>query len=271
MRLTILGSGTAVPSAEAFPASVLVEAGEQAILIDAGPGVVRRLAATGVSVADVTTILLTHYHPDHTAGLVEFLFALRSPDFAGRPPLTILGGVGLHRLLGALRNAWPRWLEPAGYELEEREIEPGRVVLEGVDVLAVAVDHVPESLAYRVEETTTGAAICVSGDADSAHGLVQAARSVDVFVCEAPFAEDQERRRHLSGRIAGEVAREAGAAILCLTHLYPISPRDRIHAEATEAFGGDVVLAEDLLSFDLGAAPGVNPTRNAGLPGPGGS
>jgi len=251
VRVTILGSGTAVPSAEAFPASVLCEAREQAILIDAGPGVVRRLSATAVSVADVTTILLTHYHPDHTAGLVEFLFALRSPEFAGRPPLAILGGAGLHRLLGAIRAAWPRWLEATGYELEEREIEPGSVALRGVDVLAVAVDHMPESLAYRIEETTTGASLCVSGDADSASGLVQAARNVDVFVCEAPFAENQERRRHLSGRIAGEVAREAGVATLCLTHLYPGSPRDRISAEAASAFGGEVVIARDLLRFDL--------------------
>jgi ribonuclease BN (tRNA processing enzyme) len=39
--------------------------------------------------------------------------------------------------------------------------------------------------------------------------------------------------------------------MLCLTHLYPASPVERIRSEAVEAFGDDVVLAEDLLSFDL--------------------
>ena len=43
MRVTILGSGTAVPSAERFPPGVLVEAGDEVVLVDAGPGVLRRL------------------------------------------------------------------------------------------------------------------------------------------------------------------------------------------------------------------------------------
>jgi len=257
--VTILGSCTAVPSAASFPASVLVEVGAETILVDVGPGVVRRLAGTDVSVADVTTILLTHYHPDHSAGLVEFLFALRSPEFAGRPPLRILGGAGLHRLLRAIRAAWPRWLEARGYELEEREIAPGAIALEGADVLAVTVDHVPESLAYRISEGSTGATVCVSGDADTERGLDTAAQGADLFVCEAPFAESQEHRRHLSGRTAGDIADNAGVTTLCLTHLYPGSPRDEILAEANEVFGGEVILAEDLMRFDIGQAPAQIP------------
>lgn len=251
MRVTVLGSGTAIPSADQFPASVLIEGGTENVLVDVGPGVVRRLAATPISVAHVTTVLLTHYHPDHTAGLVEFLFALRSPDFAGRPPLRILGGAGLHRLLSAIRAAWPKWLEADGYELEVREIEPGPLPLAGIDGLAVAVDHKPESLAYRLQEVATGASVCVSGDADTRRGLVEAADDVDVFICEAPFAAGQAHRRHLDARTAGELAQAAGARTLCLTHLYPGSPRDRIRAEAAAAFDGTVVLAEDLLRFEL--------------------
>ena len=43
MRVTILGSGTAVPSAERFPAGVLVQAAGETVLVDIGPGTLRRL------------------------------------------------------------------------------------------------------------------------------------------------------------------------------------------------------------------------------------
>ncbi len=251
MRVTILGSGTALPSATRFPAAVIVEAGNEVVLVDVGPGVGRRLAAAGVSVADVSTILLTHYHPDHSAGLVEFLFALRSPELDRTRPLKIRGGEGLLRLLAGLRAVWPRWLESRGDPFDEAELQPGHLQLHGVKVIATAVDHVQESLAYRLEETATGASVCVSGDVDSTSALIDAARDIDLLVCEAPYAHDQAHRRHLSGRMAGEAALAAGVRTLCLTHLYPGSPVAQIEAEARAAFGGDVVMAEDLLRFDL--------------------
>jgi len=251
MRITILGSGTALPSATRFPAAVLVQAGSEVMLVDTGPGVVRRLAAAGVSVTDVTTILLTHYHPDHSAGLVEFLFAVRSPELDRTGQLRIRGGAGLHRLLAGLRAVWPRWLESRGDPFDEAELQPGRFQLHGVNVIATAVDHVQESLAYRLEETATGASVCISGDVDSTPGLIDAARDADLLVCEAPFAHDQAHGRHLSGKMAGEAALAAGVRTLCLTHLYPGSPVAQIEAEARAAFGAEVVMAEDLLRFDL--------------------
>ena len=62
MQVTILGSGTAVPVPGRFPSGVLVEAGDQKILVDIGPGVLRRLAETGVGLEEITAILLTVVH-----------------------------------------------------------------------------------------------------------------------------------------------------------------------------------------------------------------
>src|ERR1700728_3520247 len=38
-------------------------------VVDAGDGVVRRLAQAGVSIREIGTIFITHGHDDHTAGL----------------------------------------------------------------------------------------------------------------------------------------------------------------------------------------------------------
>jgi len=253
MRVTILGSGTAVPQADRFPAGVLVEAGDEVVLVDAGPGVLRRLAATGVGLERLTTVLLTHDHPDHCADLVALLFALRNPAYAGRPPLRLHGGRGLRRLLSGLRAAWPRWLEPRDYALEEREIGPGTLELPGLDVSAVAVDHAPSSLAYRFLEHGSGACAAVTGDADRVDGPIEAGRGADVLVCEAAYPATHAGKRHLSARDAGLVAARAGARLLCLTHLYPLewAGQDPV-AEAREVFSGEIVLAEDLLALDVG-------------------
>jgi ribonuclease BN (tRNA processing enzyme) len=42
-------------------------------VIDAGDGVSRRLARTGVDLRDIGTIFITHHHDDHTAGLATLL------------------------------------------------------------------------------------------------------------------------------------------------------------------------------------------------------
>ena len=52
MRLTVLGSGTAVPVADRFPAGYWVQDGDTSVLVDCGPGTLRRLAQAGGSVRE---------------------------------------------------------------------------------------------------------------------------------------------------------------------------------------------------------------------------
>jgi ribonuclease BN (tRNA processing enzyme) len=49
MHLTILGSGTAIPVADRFPASYLVAAPGGPLLVDCGPGASPRPAATSAT------------------------------------------------------------------------------------------------------------------------------------------------------------------------------------------------------------------------------
>ncbi|MBW1758819.1 MAG: ribonuclease Z, partial [Deltaproteobacteria bacterium] len=74
ISVTILGSGTCVPSLERSSCSVLVEIGNSKILFDSGPGTMRRLLEAGTTIFDVSVICYSHFHPDHTSELVPFLF-----------------------------------------------------------------------------------------------------------------------------------------------------------------------------------------------------
>lgn len=252
MHLTILGSGTAIPVADRFPASYLVAAPAGPLLVDCGPGALRRFAQAGGDVRDLAAVLLTHYHTDHCADLAALLFALRSPTYEGRAPLRVYGAPGLCRLVEKLTEAWP-WLAPRGYELALHEVTPGRFEVAGAQVDAVPIRHTAQSLGYRL--AADGGTVAFSGDADECDELVDLARGVDVFVCEAATPDGQKLDGHLTPALAAGFAARAGCRQLVLTHFYPPCEGVDLRAQAAARFDGDVVLARDLQTLPCGPAP----------------
>jgi ribonuclease BN (tRNA processing enzyme) len=246
--LTVLGSGTAIPSGERFPAGYLVACGERRLLVDCGPGTLRRLAQAGCTLHQLDALLLTHYHTDHCADLAALLFALRSPRYAGRAPLHVFGAPGLQRLADKLTEAWP-WLQPRGYELVLHEVAPGTFAAAGLDVTAVPIRHTAQSLGYRV--AGANGTIAFSGDADECDELVELARGAHTFVCEAATPDGQKLEGHLTPALAARYAARANVTRLVLTHFYPECDGHDLRAAAAAHFDGEVVLAHDLLSLPV--------------------
>ena len=90
-RVTILGSGTCVPSVKRSACAVLINSKSAVIVLDCGPGTMRRLTETGTAVTDVTHLFFSHFHPDHTGELSTFIFANKYPDQTRRKrPLTFI-------------------------------------------------------------------------------------------------------------------------------------------------------------------------------------
>jgi len=79
-RVTILGSGTCVPSLTRSACAVLLETSGSRLLFDLGPGTMRRLLEAGVTIEEIDWIVLSHFHPDHSAELAPYLFASRYGD-----------------------------------------------------------------------------------------------------------------------------------------------------------------------------------------------
>jgi ribonuclease BN (tRNA processing enzyme) len=251
--VTILGSGTAIPVRDRFPAGYLLDLGGSVAMVDIGPGTLRRLALAGVGLERLDAGLLTHYHTDHCADLAALLVALRSPTYEGRPPLRIFGAPGLLRLVEKLTEAWP-WLSPRGYELQAREIPPGTFELGPATVTAIPIRHTAQSLGYRV--TTAAGTVAFTGDADTCEELVDLARGADLFVCDCSAPDDAKMDGHLTPGLAGDYAERAGARRLVLTHFYPVCESRDLRSMARARFRGEVVLAEDLMRLRPGGAGG---------------
>ena len=71
--ITLLGTAPGYPAPYRNHSSFLLETGEHKILVDAGEGCSRTLIELGVEPVELDTIIITHGHSDHTAGLAMLI------------------------------------------------------------------------------------------------------------------------------------------------------------------------------------------------------
>ena len=87
--ITFLGTANAVPNKDRENTHFLVESGEHRILVDCAGNPISRFDQTGHDPCSLTDIILTHFHPDHVAGLPILLLDLLI--FGRKDPLNIYG------------------------------------------------------------------------------------------------------------------------------------------------------------------------------------
>lgn len=252
-RLTVLGSGTAVPRADRASSCCLLDDGAgRRVLVDIGPGALHRAAQAGCALPDLTAVLVTHVHPDHCADLVALQFALRLPLLARRSaPVLVFGHPGVALLSARLRNAWPGWLAAGPEAFRLQAVAPGPLPWPGgLAVSAFRVAHQETSLGYRVV-LPDGFTLAFSGDATEGEQLLELGRDADLFVLEAAVPDSRPVTGHLSPRRAGAVATACGARHLLLTHFYPPVLDEPIERQVRETFEGRLTLAQDGLTLPL--------------------
>lgn len=254
--LTVIGSGTLVPSGRRSSPCHLVEAEDRMLLLDAGPGAVHGLARHGKPWWEITHVVLTHYHADHFGDLPHLLFALKwaLPSPRHRP-LRVLGPPGLARRAEALRHAFGDFMVDPGFEVTYHEIErDGRwngISAGGPSLEFLPVPHTAASVAVRV--ALGGPSIGYTGDTGPDPALGSFFRGVDMLVSECAYADPPSSGSHLSPSSVAAMARSAGPGALVLTHLYP--PLDSVSAPrlVREAgYVGKIVCAHDGEGFVLG-------------------
>ena len=254
LSVTILGSGTCVPSLRRSACAVLVEAGFTRVLMDLGPGTMGRLLSAKTEIFDISLICLSHFHPDHCGELPAFLFATRYPDADRRQwPLTLAGGPGLAEFVHRLKQVWGRWIDPpAGLTMVELHDQvPHDRHFDDFVLDARPVAHNPESMAFRIT-TPQGRSVVYSGDTDACDGLVTLAAGADVMICESAFPDELRVPGHLTPSLAGEMARRAGVKKLVLTHFYPQCDAVDMAAQCRKTWQGPLELAEDLMRIEIG-------------------
>lgn len=238
MRLTVLGSGDAFSGCGCNAGYAL----DGRMLIDSGAPVHVMLRRAGLDIALVDTILVTHFHADHTFMLPVLLGALMVAP--GRSPgVVIAGPVGLREYVERLVTAG---YGPAMRELVRERVSPLYTVLQdgsdelinGYRVRAHAVVHsTGPSLAYSVSDTS-GATAGFSGDSTVCAGLHRVIAESHLMVCECT-SWDAPIEGHLWRDEVGELIAAHPKTRFVLSHL---TDRGRLPG---------AILAEDLLSVEV--------------------
>ena len=275
--VTLLGTGSPLPSADRCGPATLVRAGGLTFLFDAGRGVGLRLTASGVVAPMLTAVVLTHLHSDHITDLNDVITSrwVMSP---APNPMPIIGPVGTGRVVDGILMM----LEPdIGYRLahhEDLNDRPQPVVEESsggvvfhdevadVRIVGAATDHRPvePTLGYRIEHA--GASVVIGGDGVPCAGLDELCAGADIYV-QTVLREDLVRAipfqrfvdtidYHSTVQQAADTAKRNGVGTLVLTHQVPTpapGSADEWIALVREAgFDGTVVWGEDLVSVSAG-------------------
>ncbi len=256
MIVTVIGSSGSVSGPHSAASCYLVQAEEAgkltSVVLDMGSGSYGQLSRY-LDPGTIDALLLSHLHADHVVDTTSLEVHLKYAPSGPYRLLPVYGPEGteerLRELTGFCKE--PPKNDIAPYPFTFRTWQEGRTFQVGCLTIEVfAVEHTVPAYAMRItgpaESGNKEKILTYSGDTDSCTGLVEAARTADLFLCEAAFEENRETVRgiHLTGRRAGEAAREADVRRLALTHIPPWSSRTTVRAEACTEYSGPVDIAE---------------------------
>lgn len=255
MKLTVLGSGTALPHPLRASTSHWLETGAGSLLLDASAAIVHRMAQENLDWVGLDAIWISHFHLDHVGGLAPFLFGTKhAPQMQSRrKPLTVFGGRGLKKLFQAFDEANDYKLLQQPFALEIREVEPGAEfeILPGLDAKTFSTLHTEESLALRLTDER-GASLVFTSDTGYTEELGTFAAGVDLFLMECSFPRNKPTEKHLELKDAMQLAHLAKARQVMLSHLYPEWDGIDLAAEARKLWPGETIAAEDGLRLQIG-------------------
>ena len=268
LAVTLLGTGGPIPDPQRAGPATLVSGGSEQYLVDAGRGVLMRLAAAGVGPAQLKAVLLTHLHSDHITDLNDVITTRWITTFEPSP-LTIVGPAGTRRVVAGIGES----LGPdIGYRIahhddldypppvEVVEVTEGEVYLGGdVRIACAPTDHKPvePTVAFRFDYG--GSAVVTAGDTvpcagldrlcEGAHALVHTVIRKDVVSAIGIPRVLDVLDYHSSPAEAAQTAARAGIGTLILTHYFPPpadTDDDAYRSQAAEHFDGTIEVGDDL-------------------------
>jgi ribonuclease BN (tRNA processing enzyme) len=219
LDLLFLGSGSGFANGGRSWSSLLVN---DHYLFDACPVALPHLKRSGVALADIEAVFISHFHADHLLGL-PFFFLEFAHQTRREQDFTVIGPPGIEsRVRTIMEQCLPDLFDrDAGYRVLFREFEDGvEADVAGAAYVAREVAHVPHFPCFGFRVTIDGRAIAYSGDTMLCDALVDLGMGADVFVLECSSWEEGEIGPHMSPNDIRELRRRLGPTPrFILTHL----------------------------------------------------
>jgi len=273
IRVTLLGTGDPEPAMSRFGPSILVQAGSETLLFDAGRGCAQRLFQVNVSYRNVNALFLTHLHSDHIVGIPDLWLSgwvVSRRDI----PLPVFGPEGTMEMIRNLEKAFAYDIRiriedgkqsPAGARLSATDIRQGTVYEKnGVKVIAFLVDHFPvvPAFGYRIEYK--GRTVVLSGDTRYCENLIAYSKGADLLVHEVVISpetvspSDPKYRifaHHTRPEQAGKIFNQVKPKLAVYSHIVEIFKGwgvQELYDHTKSVYSGAFVVGRDLMWFSVG-------------------
>ena len=251
MRITLLGTGFAIPFKDRVQSGVLVETDGELILLDCGAGVLSRLSQSRYGHMDIDHVFFTHHHLDHNS---DFLALLKADFLKGRNHLNIYGPVGTKDWISSLFDAYP-YLK-GRFDLNIVEINGGDVVKFGDIVVSCEnMEHILPTIGYRIE--TKEGSVVYTGDTVPCEGVKRLCNEgLNILIHECAFPDPikgETVEGHTTPSTLGRLIGGMDIEKIVITHFAPEAEgkQDEMVESLKRFFNGDVIAAYDLLEIEV--------------------
>lgn len=151
IKVTILGSASAKPTAQRHPSAQIVNVDEQYYLVDAGEGVQQQMFRYGINPLKLRGIFISHLHGDHVFGIFPLISTLGL--YGRRTPLKIFAP----RPFGEILETHLRYFDTERtYEVEWVEVDTTahRIIFENnsLEVWSIPLRHRVPTSGYMFRE-----------------------------------------------------------------------------------------------------------------------
>jgi ribonuclease Z len=238
MELTFLGTGAAF-SPVAYNASIVID---RAILLDAGAPLTVHLPKAGIAVDEPRSVLLSHFHADHTFGLASLMLG-RALDNEKPPSLAVYGPLGTAAYLRQLLDlAWGEEMRRMSWDrlqLKVSELADGQsFTVEGSQGTAFRMQHSSRlnCLGFNIERD--GVRLGYTGDAEMSPGLEALVAASDHVITEMTY-DVEPGSMHLARRDVEGLMKRHPATRFIITH------------RGTDSSVNGAVMARDFLTLRL--------------------
>lgn len=275
LSIQVLGAGgPEIDDGLASSSFIIWKNGKAKVLVDAGGGSSFNFEKSGAKFNDISTLLFTHFHVDHSAAIPVYVkagyFTHRQSTLAVYGPRQGGGFPSTKEFINALfsdeqASVYPylsdniRQQSSTDFLIESHTIDSensiwSKQLKDDITISAINVHHgdIP-ALAWRI--STRNCAITFSGDMNtSTNNLSALAKNSNILVANNAIAEDANKfakQLHMTPSQIGGIADKAKVENLILTHFMnrTIKRKNETVEFIKKNYSGNIILSEELMTY----------------------
>jgi ribonuclease Z len=256
-QLCFLGTGGSVATEKRDNTALAVSSKEALLLIDCPGGVIQKLKRLGFDPRSVSSILVTHIHPDHIYGLPSFVHSLMLDECL----IELYGSEETIRFCQDLLDLFHLREEKIKTRIRFMNTEENKIYRLSSSLIfsAMRIPHDSSSLAYRFRYEDERKDLTYSGDTPLFPSLFKSSAGIDYLIhdCSAPSRffriYPSLKKMHTHSLGLGKFAQEAKVRCLIPCHFFGELDFSlaEIEKEIRENFEGKLIIPQDFVKIDL--------------------